>query len=151
MTKIGSINVVATCAIALQNFAASVTFSVGFFATESSPKTDIRPKMKFDARRAKLLQPQQHIAFDDFPGLRLEATATRRTWTYRYRSPLDGNMRQIKLGDWPAMPLAAVVVQRETKRGIRDTGEDPALARRRARGHVAVLDAKHGLGAYTVR
>ncbi|WP_342345996.1 Arm DNA-binding domain-containing protein [Paraburkholderia aspalathi] len=107
--------------------------------------------MKFGARRAKPLQPQQHIACDDFPGLRLEATATRRTWTYRYRSPLDGNMRQIKLGDWPAMPLAAAVVQRETKRGIRDTGEDPALARRRARGHVAVLDAKHGLGAYTVR
>ena len=107
--------------------------------------------MKFDARRAKLLQPQQHIAFDDFPGLRLEATVTRRTWTYRYRSPLDGNMRQIKLGDWPAMPLAAAVVQWETKRGIRDTGEDPALARRRARVHVAGLDAKHGLGAYTVR
>jgi hypothetical protein len=26
--------------------------------------------MKFDARRAKRLQPQEHIAFDDFPGLR---------------------------------------------------------------------------------
>ena len=107
--------------------------------------------MKFDARRAKLLQPQEHIAFDDFPCLRLEATATRRTWTYRYRSPLDGNMRQIKLGNWPAMPLAAAVAEWEVKRNIRDTGEDPAHTRRRARARMAGSDAQHVPGAYTVR
>jgi integrase len=114
-------------------------------------ETDIGPKIKFDARRAKLLQPQEHIAFDDFPGLRLEATTTRRTWTYRYRSPLDGNMRQIKLGNWPAMPLAAAVVEWETKRNIRDSGQDPAHTRRRARARVAGLDAELVSGAYTVR
>lgn len=118
----------ATCAIALQNFAVSVTFSVSFFLQSNVIRdTNLKPKMKFDARRAKLLRPQEHIAFDDFPGLRLEATATRRTWTYRYRSPLDGNMRQIKLGNWPTMPLAEAVVEWEAKRSIRDTGEDPAL------------------------
>jgi len=63
--------------------------------------------MRLDARAAKLLQPGQHIVIDGCPGLRLVATATRRTWTYRYKSPTDGRMRQVALGGWPAMALAA--------------------------------------------
>ena len=51
--------------------------------------------MRFDARRAKLLAPGEAIIVDDAPGLRLVATATRKTWTYRYKSPVDGRMRQV--------------------------------------------------------
>lgn len=59
--------------------------------------------MSFNARRAKALQPGEHIIVDHAPGLRLVATATRRTWTYRYKSPVDGGMRQIAMGQWPEM------------------------------------------------
>jgi hypothetical protein len=57
----------------------------------------------FDARSAKLLPAGEHIVVDatEYPGLRLEATATRKTWTYRYKSPVDARMRQVKVGNWP--------------------------------------------------
>ncbi|MFM0630710.1 tyrosine-type recombinase/integrase [Paraburkholderia xenovorans] len=100
---------------------------------------------KFDAKRAKSLQPKEHIAFDDFPGLRLEATKTRRTWTYRFKSPVDGNMRQVKLGSWPAMPLPAAVAEWEAQRSARDAGADPALAKREARNGVLGADARTSL------
>lgn len=89
--------------------------------------------MTFDARAMKLLQPGQHITSTQFPGLRLEATERFRTWTYRFKSPTDGRMRQIKLGRWPAMSLHAAVAEWERLRAARDAGEDPALAVRQAR------------------
>ncbi|MGF6963009.1 integrase [Paraburkholderia sp. WC7.3g] len=104
---------------------------------------------KFDARRAKQLESGQHIAFDDFPGLRLQATQTRHTWTYRYKSPIDGNMRQVKLGGWPSMSLPAAIAEWEKKRGERDAGHDPALAKRRARS--SAEDDPAATGAYLVR
>jgi integrase len=107
---------------------------------------------KFDAKRAKQMQPGEHIAFDDFPGLRLEATQTRRTWTYRYKSPVDGNMRQIKLGSWPAMPLPAAVAEWETRRAAREAGEDPALAKRKIRNGVLQSgNTAAPLGGYLVK
>lgn len=39
--------------------------------------------MYFDARAAKLLQPGAHIVVDGCRGLRLMASATRKTWAYR--------------------------------------------------------------------
>lgn len=89
--------------------------------------------MRFDARAAKLLQPGEHIMVDGCPGLRLVATATRRTWTYRYKSPVDGNMRQIAIGGWPAISPAAAEVAWEGLRQRRDAGEDPAKAKRQTR------------------
>lgn len=108
---------------------------------------------KFDAKRAKQLQPDEHIAFDDFPGLRLEATKTRRTWTYRYKSPVDGNMRQIKLGSWPTMPLPGAIALWEQRRSARDAGEDPALAKRKARQGVLASDSKTPMlpGSYLIK
>lgn len=86
--------------------------------------------MRFDARAAKQMQPGTHITIDGCPGLRLEATATRRSWTYRYKSPVDGRMRQTKIGEWPALSLAAAAGEWERLRANRDAGNDPALAKR---------------------
>ena len=112
--------------------------------------------MQFDARAAKLLEPGRHITIDGYPGLRLEATATARAWTYRYKSPVDGRMRQKKLGRWPAMSFAAAVVEWENLRQKRDAGLDVAVeakqerqaaqiaaaaAREKAKGALTVSDA----------
>ena len=104
--------------------------------------------MKFDARAAKLLPAGQHLLVDGCPGLRLEASETRRTWTYRYRSPVDDKMRQVKVGQWPAMSLPAAMLEWESLRARRDAGEDPAANKRAAR--VAQVVATRQAG-YTVR
>ena len=80
--------------------------------------------MFFDARAAKSLQPGQHIAMDGCPGLRLSATAKRKTWTYRYRCPNTALLKQIKLGGWPEMPVAMAVAKWQELRGKRDVGEN---------------------------
>jgi integrase len=85
---------------------------------------------RFDARQAKQIPPGDHITIDGFPGLRLQATETRRSWTYRYKSPVDDRMRQIKLGEWPAMSYAAAIAEWEKLRSARDAGGDPAAAKR---------------------
>lgn len=64
----------------------------------------------FDAREAKLLASGAHLTIDGHPGLRLEASTKGRAWTYRYKSPLDGRMRQVQLGQWPGMPFAQGMV-----------------------------------------
>lgn len=87
----------------------------------------------FDARAAKALKAGDHITIDGAPGLRLEATATRRTWTYRYKSPVDGRMRQVRLGHWPAMAPAAALVAWQQARDTRAAGVDPAERKRAAR------------------
>lgn len=102
--------------------------------------------MKFDARIAKQLKPDTHLAFDQFPGLRLEATASRRSWIYRFKSPVDGRMRQQKLGEWPAMAYGAAISAWEELRSRRDSGEDPVLARKKAKQSSA-----HSPESYTVR
>lgn len=103
--------------------------------------------MHFDARAAKLLKPGEHIIVAASPGLRLVATATRRTWTYRFKSPADGRMRQVALGQWPAMSIAAATVAWEAARTRRDAGEDLALAKRAAR----VVRDKPAARTYSVR
>lgn len=89
--------------------------------------------MQFDARAANLLQPGQHIIVGDCPGLRLEASATRKTWIYRYKSPVDGRMRQIKIGHWKPMSVGKAVSEWERLRDERDAGRDPAMEHRQAR------------------
>lgn len=89
--------------------------------------------MTFDARAMKLLQAGQHLTSPDFPGLRLEATASFRTWIYRYKSPVDGRMRQIKIGRWPAMSLHAAAAEWEKLRAAREAGADPSMAAKQSR------------------
>ena len=39
--------------------------------------------MHFDARVAKLLKPGEHLLVSGCPGLRLDVSVSRKTWTYR--------------------------------------------------------------------
>lgn len=111
--------------------------------------------MSFDARAAKLLQPGAHLTIDDCPGLRIEASAQARAWTYRYRSPIDGRMRQVKIGRWPAVSFHTAAAEWEKLRAVREAGEDPALAKRQARTEQRVAAQgkveQQRSEAYTVR
>ncbi|AOZ05939.1 tyrosine-type recombinase/integrase [Cupriavidus malaysiensis] len=109
--------------------------------------------MQFDARAAKLLQPGEHLVIADCPGLRLEVSATRRSWIYRYKSPVDGRMRQSKIGAWPAMSPAAAIVEWERLRAARDGGADPAAEKRAARtaAQGKTADSLPHAADYTVR
>lgn len=100
--------------------------------------------MQFDAREAKQLAPGAHIIMDDYPGLRLKATETGKSWIYRYKSLVDAKMRQIKIGAWPAMSFPAAVVKWEELKRERDAGKDPATEKRagRAAEKEAVVVAK---------
>lgn len=104
--------------------------------------------MEFTAQRAKALQPGQHLIVPDAPGLRLVATETKRTWTYRYKSPVNGAMRQVKLGAWPAMGLPAALAAWQPVKTGRDAGGDPAADKRARRAEAA---AKAAEDAHTVR
>ncbi len=98
----------------------------------------------FDARAAKALKEGDHLTVGDAPGLRLVATASARAWIYRYKSPVDGRMRQIKIGRWPAIGFPAALAAWQKLKDQRDSGADPAMAKR-----AAALEAK--VEAYTVR
>lgn len=89
--------------------------------------------MSLDARAARLLQPGEHITFPQQPGLRLTATATRRSWIYRYKSPVDGGMRQVKIGEWPALDFIKAAGEWQRLRAERDEGVDLQLVKKTAR------------------
>lgn len=88
--------------------------------------------MQFDARAAKALQPGSHIVVDGCPGLRLLATQTGKTWTYRYKSAATGQMKQVRLGSWPEMAPVAAAARWAELRGVRMDGGDPRQVTRRA-------------------
>lgn len=93
--------------------------------------------MQFDARAAKLLEPGQHLTIDGCPGLRLTATATTRTWSYRFKSPIDGKMRQQKIGRWPETSLPAAMGAWDAMRQERAAGVDLAKRAKEARAVTA--------------
>ncbi|AJZ61074.1 phage integrase family protein [Paraburkholderia fungorum] len=108
--------------------------------------------MRFDAREAKQLQPGQHMTIDGCPGLRLEVSKTRRTWTYRYKRLSDAKIRQVKIGEWPAISVQAASSAWEKLREARDKGEDPAGEKREARREAeAERNATLTRQTYTVR
>lgn len=88
--------------------------------------------MQFDARQAKALQPGQHMVVGGCPGLRLEVTPSTKTWTYRYKSPIDGRMKQTALGQWPAMGIMEAAQAWQDKRQQRSTGEEPGRRQKTA-------------------
>jgi integrase len=108
----------------------------------------------FDARTAKLLAPGQHLTSPEHPGLRLEAVTDKRTWIYRYRSPVDNRLRQIKIGNWPAVSVHGAIAEWERLRKLRETGVDPAEERKRARAalkqQAQEVKAAKARQAYTV-
>lgn len=89
--------------------------------------------MYFDARAAKLLQPGNHIVIDGCPGLRLVASTAGRAWIYRYQSPGVDRMRQIKLGQWPAMPASSAAARWQELKSLRESGVDPAQEKKAQR------------------
>jgi hypothetical protein len=89
--------------------------------------------MRFDPEAAKRLTAGSHLIIENCPGLRLAASASRRTWTYRYKSPVDGRMRQIKIGAYPTMSLAAAMAEWQKLRSERTTGIDLAIEKRTAK------------------
>lgn len=76
------------------------------------------------------MQPGKHIVVDGVPGLRLVASTVGKAWIYRYQS--GKNMRQIKLGNWPAMPIAAAIAKWQDIKTQRDAGADPAEQKKAA-------------------
>lgn len=86
--------------------------------------------MEFDAHRARNLQDREFLTVPHCPGLRLLAGKGRRTWTYRYKSPVDQRIRQLRLGSWPAMALKEAIAEWSRARAQRDDGVDLAVQRR---------------------
>ena len=108
--------------------------------------------LKFDARAAKLLAAGDHLTWPDAPGLRMQATASRRTWSYRYKSPTDGRMRQVKIGNWPAVSAGQAYAEWERMRSDRDSGIDLSAERSTARRAArAVVPTAAATGHPTVR
>jgi integrase len=101
--------------------------------------------MFFDVRAAKQLQSGQHLTIDGCPGLRLEASATRKTWTYRYKSHA-GLMKQVAIGQYPTMPVQDAASAWKNLRDLRDAGTDPREWRKAQR-----QTAKPTPGSYAVR
>lgn len=87
--------------------------------------------MLFDSRAAKMLQPGAHLLVQGCDGLRLVASQSRKTWTYRYKDQA-GLMKQVRLGHWPEMSLSDAVSAWGEKRDGRSAGVDPAAARKKA-------------------
>lgn len=110
--------------------------------------------MSFDARAIKLLPAGAHLTSPDYPGLRLVSSARYRSWVYRYKSPIDGRMRQLSLGRWPGMSVSAAIEAWQNGRAQRDNGSDPAVdaryARREARKEVEQERRRVEQSAYTV-
>lgn len=91
--------------------------------------------MHFDARAAKLLTPGSHLLVTGCPGLRLEASQSRKTWTYRYKTP-SKSLKQVAIGHWPAMPVVEAVTRWQALRDGRDSGIDPVEQRKSQKLHL---------------
>lgn len=97
--------------------------------------------MVFDVRAAKMLSPGDHILVDGCQGLRLVATVSAKTWTYRYKSDA-GQMKQQKVGRWPAMSVQDAITKWGELRSQREQGIDPVLERKaqKLKAKVAPVD-----------
>lgn len=102
--------------------------------------------INFDARVAKTLKANASIVIQGCQGLRLEAKTASKSWIYRYKSPGDQRMRQVKIGTWPEMGFPSAVVAWEALRGVREAGQDPSFER----GARRVSEAQEKDGPYTV-
>jgi integrase len=102
----------------------------------------------FDARAAKALKAGDHLTVPQAPGLRLKATQTLKTWVYRFRSPEDGKLRQVRIGHWPALGLPQAIAAWEKLRAERVSGVDPAARKRAAKKEAEAIRAAK---SFTVR
>jgi len=86
------------------------------------------------------------MVVDGCPGLRLVATQSLKTWTYRYKDNA-GRMKQVRIGQWPRMPVHAAATAWQALRDQRESGIDPSAERKAAR-QAAKVDPPT---VYTVR
>lgn len=111
--------------------------------------------MAFDARAIKQLKEGEYLTSADMPGLRVVARSSKTSWIYRFRSPVDEQLRQMTLGAWPAMSIAAAIVAWEKARSDRAAGIDPVLQAKQQREiKKAEVEAKRQErlhGSYTVK
>ncbi|MDM0012019.1 tyrosine-type recombinase/integrase [Variovorax sp. J22P168] len=89
--------------------------------------------MFFDVRAAKLLKPGEHLVVDGCEGLRLVASASKATWTYRYKHPVSGLMKQTAIGPYPKMRASKAAAIWEDLRAKRADGIDPKEFQRQRR------------------
>lgn len=85
------------------------------------------------------------------PGVAFQSHANRPCMRIPVQVPVDGKMRQLKLGNWPSMLLSAAVIEWEMNRNARDAGGDPAVARGRARVRLSTPEFEPHSEGYTVR
>lgn len=107
--------------------------------------------MYFDARAAKKLDVDSYIVIDGCLGLRLVASNSSKSWIYRYKSPVDGRMRQIKIGEWPALAFPTAVAEWESLKRLRDSGQDPSMQRKAKIAEKKAQAVVVKEGVYTVR
>ncbi|WP_416399976.1 Arm DNA-binding domain-containing protein [Alicycliphilus denitrificans] len=80
----------------------------------------------------------------DWPGPSLVASAKSRTWIYRYRSPIDQKVRQVRIGRWPAVSERGACDQWQQLADDRQKGSDPVLAEKLKRaGSAAAPSAEY--------
>lgn len=103
--------------------------------------------MFFDARAAKLLKPGEHMVISGCLGLRLVVSASRKTWIYRYKAS-DGRMKQVAIGQWPAVTVQAAAAFWQAMRDQKESGIDPGVKRKAARN---IERGTVGDKSYTVR
>jgi integrase len=89
--------------------------------------------MFFDVRAAKLLKPGEHLVVEGCEGLRLVASASKMTWTYRYKQLGTGLMKQTRIGAYPAMRASEAAAAWEALRAKRADGIDPKEFQRQQR------------------
>ncbi|MBB5499454.1 hypothetical protein [Paraburkholderia sp. MM5384-R2] len=76
--------------------------------------------MRFDARAVAKLPSGEHMTLRDFQAYAYQASTSRKSWTYRYKSPIDGRMRQVKLvsGRRPHLPQRSLRGKRSASNAI---------------------------------
>lgn len=105
--------------------------------------------MFFDVRAAKQLKPGEHLVVEGCEGLRLVASASKMTWTYRYKQPGTGLMKQTRIGTYPGMRPSEAAEAVERLRTLRADGVDPKAFQRQQRKPATAVPA--GAEVFTVR
>jgi integrase len=95
------------------------------------------------------MTPGVELSDPDHPGLRVRCNATSRVFFYRYRAS-DGALRQIKLGEFGAMTLAAARSALQKKKLEREQGVDPQIEKRKTRAESRRAREAVRVSSYTV-
>ncbi|MDP9602996.1 UNVERIFIED_ORG: hypothetical protein J2W38_002785 [Variovorax paradoxus] len=105
--------------------------------------------MLFDGCVAKQLKPGEHLVVEGCEGLRLGASASKMTWTYRCKQPGTGRMKQTRIGPYPKLRPSEAAELVEALRLKRADGIDPKeyQQQRRKPAVIAPADAE----VFTVR